>query len=244
MRIQLNTLNHNIVTNKTLSFKNKPVKEYAYNNENKNINRKKTITYSLLGIATLGTTFIIAGKKGFLGEKIKDILSKIIISSNNSKPETPKKLYHLTNDEYYESIMSDKFIKKSKPDIGNGIFMSNIEDLKFKYPKKSIESMFNWYSENGNKELVLLEIPVENLDSNKINWRQISLVESPIKPKSQEWNKLKNFSDTNLADLHDKPLEFLYNDVIEINNITKVKRFKLSEVDLDNVAKFLDELLK
>lgn len=169
---------------------------------------------------------------------------KKIIAKKYKIALPPKKLYHMTNDENYRSILNDTKINKSSSVIGDGVFMSNIDDLKKKYPKETLLSILNWYSQGGEKDIVLIEIPVKNLEPKDLLWRQIGLLESTVKPVSQEWNKFEDFSKTTLTKLHKQPLEYIYRKPIQTDQISKAKKFSVKDVNLDNIDNFFESLTK
>ena len=136
--------------------------------------------------------------------------------------EVPKKLYHVTTEANFDSICRDGIIKKSLPIIGDGVFISDYESLCYKYPKETVANFIKWYSEPnefGVRKLKIFEIPVEKLEKEKLNWREISLQESLTEPISQEWKSIGTYTDKQYKEMHKNPLEFLYEKEIPIGEL-------------------------
>ena len=125
----------------------------------------------------------------------------------------PAFLYHITTLENYNSMLVDGKVKKSR--FGNGIFFSNIDDLKNKYDKKVLEGMLNWYggkrtSEGGpasDGTIVVLKLHVTPEKEAVLSWRRIRFAGESPNIIDNMWIPFLKF-DSNIFDrLHKYPLE-------------------------------------
>lgn len=171
------------------------------------------------------------------------LMRKRIASLFSPKITKPEYLYHMTSLENYNSMLRDGIIKKSKPELGDGVFLSNYSDLRKKYDKNTLTRMVRWYAGMNysappapSKTVVLLKIPISAIDSNVLRWRQISL--RNMAPVSQEWVEFSKFADKNVEDLHNLPLEYLYEKEIPMNLVEKFAQVKVDDLPSGNIKDF------
>ncbi len=152
----------------------------------------------------------------------------------------PAFLYHITTLENYNSMLVDGKVKKSR--FGNGIFFSNIDDLKNKYDKKVLEGMLNWYggkrtSEGGpasDGTIVVLKLHVTPEKEAVLSWRRIRFAGESPNIIDNMWIPFLKF-DSNIFDrLHKYPLEYLYGEELPVNELQKVAEVNIRALSAAN----------
>lgn len=94
------------------------------------------------------------------------------------KHKIPRFTYHMTNKKNYESMLKDGFIKPSEDGLfGKGVFMTELTNL-FKrwkinraWGQESLQEKLLFQIAKGEDEIVMLKIPTEKLNHNKLKIR-------------------------------------------------------------------------
>lgn len=202
------------------------------------------------GIASIATALIF--RKSIIKIFSGNSINKTDSVSPIQEIIKPKHLYHLTSLENYESMLRDGKIKKSSLRIGDGVFFSDMNDLKNKYPAYNLTTMIKWYGgkalaiggpKSSSNTVVLLKFPIKEESQNLLKWRQIKL---PLQDNiliSDKWNKFEDFCSDELKNLHEKPLEYLYQQEIPINEVKKCVEININELPEDNfLSKFWEKV--
>lgn len=203
----------------------------------------------LLPASIIGTAVAAAGIGLYIkfgkGNSLIARITGIFRPQNNSGKEIvrPKYLYHMTTLENFNSMIKDGKVKKSM--YGDGVFLSNIEDLKNKYKSKAFEGMLDWYGGKcagqggpiSKGTIVLLKLPLTPENEKMISWRRIRFAGDKAEKTDGIWNSFADFESENLKKIHNYPLEYLYGAEIPISNLQKAAEINTNELSAGNKVK-------
>ncbi len=186
------------------------------------------------------------GKNTAFGKKLRNLFKSQKTVKPEPKPvqtiEKPKFLYHMTSLENYNSMLAEGKIRKSM--FGDGVFFSDINDLRTKYSKPQIEGMINWYGgkrvgEGGPVSLgdiVLLKLPVTPEEESMLCWRRIRFAGDKAEEGDGVWNAFADFNSEELKKIHNYPLEFLYKGEVPLNKVQRAAQININEIAGDNMV--------
>ena len=134
--------------------------------------------------------------------------------------------------------MNDGIIKTSRFD--SSVFMTDLNNLQNKTPKNSVLRMINYYDGGSilnpsphkhNGSVIVLKIPVDELNQNLLGFRRIPLVGQDNSSISSEIIPFSNYLSESSRELIEKSLEFLYRDEIPVSKISKVYEINTSNIE-------------
>lgn len=160
------------------------------------------------------------------------------IVQKTGKPDIPRFLYHITTAENYSEMLNKGFIRKSR-DANHlsklrGVFMFDMTNFAKRWVNTFI--LFMDYKINvgtalllknaipslkteKNTNLVLLKIPTECMNINKLQ----------IRPQNsfEEWTKLDSAIYQSIYTRRKDPIEYIYGDKIDMSNVEKIGETKV-----------------
>ena len=228
---------NNLKRNRILSLGTISTKA-STNKQNQTQNSEKTTKHlpykKLIVFSTIATALI----AGIIGRKKISQLFQNAITSKQAEIKKPEFLYHITSKECFNSIMNDGIIKTSRFD--SSVFMSDLNNLQNKTPKNSVLRMINYYDGGSilnpsphkhNGSVIVLKIPVNELNQNLLGFRRIPLVGQDNSSISTEIIPFSNYLSESSRELIEKSLEFLYRDEIPVNKISKIYEINTSNIE-------------
>ena len=245
----LNNLKRNrILSLGTISTKSSTNKQNLAQNSNK---KTKCQPYKKLIVFSTIATALIAGIIG--RKKISQLFQNTITSTTSKQAEIkkPEFLYHITSKECFNSIMNDGIIKTSRFD--SSVFMTDLNNLQNKTPKNSVLRMINYYDGGSilnpsphrhNGSVIVLKIPVNELNQNLLGFRRIPLAGQDNASISTEIIPFSNYLSESSRELMEKSLEFLYRDEIPVNKISKIYEINTSNIESNAFLKDFFRQLK
>lgn len=214
--------------------------------KNREYFNKKTVTIASSVIAAIGVISLFVLNRKNISKFFTRGASNISNIAAEFNRETPKPnyLYHITTKENYESMLREGIVRKSR--ISDGVFLSDIQNVKTKYQRENVESLINWYTgRNANwadggpispsGTMVVLELPLDKSPNELFKVRKIALFNQDNSQLDRSWSKVSDFSESEFREFSATPLEFLYCDEIPISSMKKIKeipRNKLNQNDL------------
>ena len=228
---------NNLKQNRILPFGTISTKA-STNKQNQTQNSEKTTKHlpykKLIVFSTIATALI----AGIIGRKKISQLFQNAITSKQAEIKKPEFLYHITSKECFNSIMNDGIIKTSRFD--SSVFMTDLNNLQNKTPKNSVLRMINYYDGGSilnpsphkhNGSVIVLKIPVDELNQNLLGFRRIPLVGQDNSSISTEIIPFSNYLSESSRELIEKSLEFLYRDEIPVSKISKVYEINTSNIE-------------
>ena len=131
--------------------------------------------------------------------------------------------------------------------------MSDLNNLQNKTPKNSVLRMINYYDGGSilnpsphrhNGSVIVLKIPVNELNQNLLGFRRIPLAGQDNAFISTEIIPFSNYLSESSKELMEKSLEFLYRDEIPVNKISKIYEINTSNIESNAFLKDFFRQLK